>query len=61
MYALVMDDLELAQRMCAELAAHPEAVFPPVNGSEMDRVQRRFQATFSRIAQASGVEPKAKN
>jgi two-component system cell cycle response regulator len=59
MFALVIAELERAQRMCAELAAASGCALSPEEWQRMDRVRQKFQETFSRISSASGVEAKA--
>lgn len=58
MYALVIAELERAQRMCAELAAASGCVLSPDQWQRLDRVRQEFQESFSEISRACGVDAK---
>lgn len=58
MYALVIAELERAQRMCAELAAASGCVLSPDQWQRLDRVRHDFQKSFSEISRACGVDAK---
>lgn len=58
MYALVIAELERAQRMCAELAAASGCVLSPDQWQRLDRVRQDFQKSFSEISRACGIDAK---
>lgn len=55
MYELVIEDVERAQRMCAELASASGGKLSALEWQRMEQLQQQFQETFTRIAEASGV------
>lgn len=59
MYELVVQDVERAQRMCAELATATNGKLSALEWQRMERLQQQFQETFSRIAAASGAAQSA--
>ncbi len=57
MFELVTEQLDRAQRMCAELATMPNCLLSAPEWQRLERLQRGFQSSFERISRACGMLP----